>query len=479
MSSGSHPRPDRVERLQPAEEQRVLPGRHRPGQRLVEVVVGVDEPRRHHAAAARRSPPPPRRRPRPPTERITPSSTRMSASASSRRASSMVTIRAALRRIRRGIGGFRLATRSPPYPQSPARASSDLLEAPAGWRTRSHRLRRDRRLVHSPAASRRGEAMSAAIGLVGLGTMGAALALNIAEKGFPDRGLQPHRQRHRTPSPPSAGPLADAITPCDSLEALVAALDAPRAPIILMVPGRRAGRRDDRRARAAPRHRRHDHRRRQRQLPRHPAPRRRGRRPPACPYLGIGVSGGEEGARHGPSIMGGGPRAAWDRVEPILEAIAAKFDGEPLRHLAGHRRRRPLRQDHPQRHRICRHADDRRGLRHHARRPRPWSPRRSPRSSSAGTRARSIPTSSRSPASVCARHRPRDRQADGRRHPRQRRPEGHRPLVGDRGAAARRSRRPPSRRRSRRATSPPRIDEREAGAALFGGAGRIRRRRRR
>ena len=53
-------RPDRIERLQPAEEQRVLPGRHRPGQRLVEVVVGVDEPRRHHAAAARRSPPPPR-----------------------------------------------------------------------------------------------------------------------------------------------------------------------------------------------------------------------------------------------------------------------------------------------------------------------------------------------------------------------------------------------------------------------------------
>ena len=47
------------------------------------------------------------------------------------------------------------------------------------------------------------------------------------------------------------------------------------------------------------------------------------------PFLGIGVSGGEEGARHGPSIMGGGPKAAWDRVAPILEAIAAKFDGEP------------------------------------------------------------------------------------------------------------------------------------------------------
>ena len=47
------------------------------------------------------------------------------------------------------------------------------------------------------------------------------------------------------------------------------------------------------------------------------------------PYLGIGVSGGEEGARHGPSIMGGGPKPAWDRVAPILEAIAARFDDTP------------------------------------------------------------------------------------------------------------------------------------------------------
>ena len=47
------------------------------------------------------------------------------------------------------------------------------------------------------------------------------------------------------------------------------------------------------------------------------------------PYLGVGVSGGEEGARHGPSIMGGGPKEAWDRVAPIFEAIAAQFDGTP------------------------------------------------------------------------------------------------------------------------------------------------------
>src|SRR5690606_23762570 len=46
-------------------------------------------------------------------------------------------------------------------------------------------------------------------------------------------------------------------------------------------------------------------------------------------YLGIGVSGGEEGARHGPSIMVGGAREQWENARPILEAISAKFNGEP------------------------------------------------------------------------------------------------------------------------------------------------------
>ena len=47
-------------------------------------------------------------------------------------------------------------------------------------------------------------------------------------------------------------------------------------------------------------------------------------------YLGIGVSGGEEGARHGPSIMPGGSRKAWEHVEAMLKSIAAKApDGKP------------------------------------------------------------------------------------------------------------------------------------------------------
>jgi 6-phosphogluconate dehydrogenase len=46
-------------------------------------------------------------------------------------------------------------------------------------------------------------------------------------------------------------------------------------------------------------------------------------------YIGTGVSGGEEGALKGPSIMPGGSTAAWPHVKPILQAIAAKVDGNP------------------------------------------------------------------------------------------------------------------------------------------------------
>jgi 6-phosphogluconate dehydrogenase len=45
-------------------------------------------------------------------------------------------------------------------------------------------------------------------------------------------------------------------------------------------------------------------------------------------FLGVGVSGGEEGARHGPSLMPGGDPAAWPAVKGIFQAIAAKVDGE-------------------------------------------------------------------------------------------------------------------------------------------------------
>ena len=58
-------------------------------------------------------------------------------------------------------------------------------------------------------------------------------------------------------------------------------------------------------------------------------------------FMGVGISGGEQGARTGPSIMPGGDPAAYPFVQPILEAVAAKVNGEPcVAHLgkgaAGH-----------------------------------------------------------------------------------------------------------------------------------------------
>ena len=46
-------------------------------------------------------------------------------------------------------------------------------------------------------------------------------------------------------------------------------------------------------------------------------------------FMGIGISGGEEGARKGPSIMPGGDKEAYQQVEPILKAVAAKVNDEP------------------------------------------------------------------------------------------------------------------------------------------------------
>jgi 6-phosphogluconate dehydrogenase len=46
-------------------------------------------------------------------------------------------------------------------------------------------------------------------------------------------------------------------------------------------------------------------------------------------FVGSGVSGGEEGARHGPSLMPGGSKESWEAIRPVFEAIAAKSDSGP------------------------------------------------------------------------------------------------------------------------------------------------------
>ncbi len=164
----------------------------------------------------------------------------------------------------------------------------------------------------------------AEIGLIGLGTMGAMLALNIAEKGFRiavyNRTTSVTRQFAA-----EAGDLAPRIVPTESLEAFVAAIKPPRA-IILMVPAGPVV--DDQIAALKPllgpddliidagNANFHD-------------TNRRAAAASGYRFLGMGVSGGEEGARHGPSIMGGGEKADWDRVAPVLEAISAKYQGIP------------------------------------------------------------------------------------------------------------------------------------------------------
>jgi len=52
-------------------------------------------------------------------------------------------------------------------------------------------------------------------------------------------------------------------------------------------------------------------------------------------FIGMGVSGGEEGARHGPSLMPGGKREAYERMKPVFDAIAAKTDSGPCSTYVG------------------------------------------------------------------------------------------------------------------------------------------------
>ena len=165
---------------------------------------------------------------------------------------------------------------------------------------------------------------TAEIGLIGLGTMGAALALNIADNGF-DIAVWNRTAEKTQAFYHDAGDLAARITPTQTLVEFVGALKSPRA-IILMVPAGDAV--DEQIAALRPllddddmiidagNANFHD-------------TNRRAADAGDRPFLGIGVSGGEEGARFGPSIMGGGKRAYWDRVSHILTAISAKHKDTP------------------------------------------------------------------------------------------------------------------------------------------------------
>ena len=168
--------------------------------------------------------------------------------------------------------------------------------------------------------------MTYKIGVVGLGVMGANLARNIASKGFPVSGYD--LDRAKTNAFAAGQPSGSAIGSADAPDKLMTMLERPRR-VLMMVPagppvdsvidhlrphlerddilidgGNSFFRDTDRRADALA--------------------------SAGFRFVGMGVSGGEEGALRGPSMMPGGPREAWDELAPILRAMAAKAeDGDP------------------------------------------------------------------------------------------------------------------------------------------------------
>ncbi|MEX2650978.1 MAG: decarboxylating NADP(+)-dependent phosphogluconate dehydrogenase [Acidimicrobiia bacterium] len=164
------------------------------------------------------------------------------------------------------------------------------------------------------------------IAVVGLAVMGANLALNLADAG--NKVVVYNRTHAVTEQFMRGEAAAKDMVGAGSLEELVSLLEAPRV-ILLMV---KAGPAVDGLITALSEHLETgdiiidggnslytDTERRQAEV--------EGR---GQLYLGMGISGGEEGARHGPSLMPGGSPAAWERVEPILKGIAARApDGAP------------------------------------------------------------------------------------------------------------------------------------------------------
>ncbi len=173
--------------------------------------------------------------------------------------------------------------------------------------------------------------MKADIGLIGLAVMGQNLVLNMNDHGFKVAVY------NRTTSKVDEfleGPAKDTqVVGCHSLEELVEQLEAPRRVMLMVKAGEVVDIYIDKllpllsagdiiidggNSLFTDTNRRTEYLREKGLL-----------------FIGAGVSGGEEGARHGPSIMPGGNKQAWPHVKPIFQAISAKVDGEPCCHWVG------------------------------------------------------------------------------------------------------------------------------------------------
>jgi 6-phosphogluconate dehydrogenase len=163
------------------------------------------------------------------------------------------------------------------------------------------------------------------IGLVGLGVMGKNFALNMAEKGFRVGVYNRTEEKTRRFMTKEVGNRS--IESGYSLEEFAGILKKPRAVLIFVPAGGPVDEVIDAlKANIEPgdlivdsgNSHFKDTNRREKSLSEK-----------EILFLGMGISGGEYGARHGPSLMPGGSEEAYKRVRPILEAAAAHVKGEP------------------------------------------------------------------------------------------------------------------------------------------------------
>jgi 6-phosphogluconate dehydrogenase len=170
-----------------------------------------------------------------------------------------------------------------------------------------------------------GRTGAAHVGVVGLAVMGSNLARNFARHGYSVALF--NRTQARTDALMAAHGSEGSFLPSASVAEFTASLERPRR-ILMMV---KAGKPTDATIDTLAPHLEpgdivvdggnahfEDTRRREAALREH-----------GLHFVGAGISGGEEGALHGPSIMPGGSRESYDALGPLLEEISAKYDGEP------------------------------------------------------------------------------------------------------------------------------------------------------
>jgi len=170
-----------------------------------------------------------------------------------------------------------------------------------------------------------GDSGLADIGLIGLAVMGQNLVLNLNDRGF--KVAVYNRTTSKVDDFINGPADGTRIVGCHSMQALVENLSSPRVVMLMVKAGSVV---DDFIHQITPlldpgdiiidggNSLFTDTTRRTREL-----------RAQGLLFVGTGVSGGELGARHGPSIMPGGENQAWAAVKPMLQAVSAKVDGEP------------------------------------------------------------------------------------------------------------------------------------------------------